>query len=328
MTACLALWWGLTAAHASGTSVAVAASAENGPLPDSAVQSLVWHAMATEQGHHTVLVDPDDTEAWLSTLKAQHVSTLLEVRVHWTVQAILLDGHIVADDVPTVQFTEWVVRDHLLESERVWEVHAPMAVVSTPQDDGRVVTLPEVALQEAVSQGVADAAPPVWRAGPPSRVTVPVEVCADPQWRDRHGPDWQKAALERVDRADQIVHQAGLTLHVAGYCEWQPETSSASLTALLDDLHAQPLRDGRIRLGLTARPDTSSSASMEYVGRAYTPGRDLVVADQTPPPGHDPARSRRPTGLHPADDRARARGPTTAHRRSAGGPGSSPATID
>ena len=98
----------LTAAHASGTTVAVAASADNGPLPDSAVQSLVWHALATEQEHETVLLDPDDTEQWLTTMKDQHISTLIEVRVHWNMQAVVLDGHIVADDVPSVRFTEWI----------------------------------------------------------------------------------------------------------------------------------------------------------------------------------------------------------------------------
>jgi hypothetical protein len=133
---------------------------------------------------------------------------------------------------------------------------------------------------------VARVRPPIWTGEVPEPIAVPVEIVADEEFRARYGPGWAARADLRVERASALLRAAGLRLDVRWHGAWRSSAEAADLSALLDDLAGAPRRDPRaIRVAFTGQVGPDLDDPLQDVGRAYLPGRDLVVADQPPVPG-------------------------------------------
>jgi hypothetical protein len=264
---------------AQAWSVAVVTDVQGGPLNDQAVQSALWHALKSNRGHD-VLVLPDDLREAEARMADEHLTTLLRFQVRWHAEAQWLDGGILADEVPIIAVTEHRVGPDGLREARRWQGTAPLAVFAAPGDHAWTV-LPEVTLQAAIDHALQPVQPVTWFTGRDEPVRLAVVLCADDAWRANHGMRWKQAALARLDRAADLLRQADLSVTAVGWCEWAPDQGLDTLPELLDDLAGLPLRDGTIRVGFTGLPQRPATGSpADDVGRAHTPGRDLVVVDQ------------------------------------------------
>ena len=282
----MALAWVLSTDVAWPGTIAVTAEVDGGPLPDAAIQSAVWHELRTAKGHDPLLLGSHEDP--VQRMSEARVSTLLTVQVTWHPEALWVDGGLLGDEVPSVEVVEWRLLQGRLEQQAVWQGAASLAV--TPDDAPNTWRiLPEVALQRAIARSLREVGPPVWSQLAEEPIRLPIQVCVDSSWRDAHGAAWERAAARRVGRADDLLRQAGLGVRIEEWCEWTPPPGAQSLAELLEDLAEEPLEEGLLRVGLTAHPGLQTRDGwVDDVGRAFTPGRDVVVVDQRAAVEHDP----------------------------------------
>jgi len=180
--------------------------------------------------------------------------------------------------VPVVQIVDRTLDgDQLREVRRVVGQQGPGVV----EIDNQVVVVPEVGMQGALGKAFDALSVPAW--GPRhTRRTLPVVVAADAAWKVRHGDRWQAEILARVDLASRLLAPVGIALEVVGTQDWAAPMALPSLSARLRHLADQPLdsRRAALRIGFTGVAGPSGPGLLEEVGRAFEPGRELVIVDQ------------------------------------------------
>ncbi len=278
----------LSVSSAQAATVAIMATTDAHVLNGTAVQSVVWHALRAELGHDPLMLDGDLDDAH-TRMKHAHVTTLLKFQVEWDLDRVEVDGGVLVDKVPTVRVHEYQVAGDQLALVRTWNAHGALALYRINDNHSTgYLAMPEVSLQEAILTALGPVSPPVWQTRATDVVQLPIAVCADDEYRAFYGKRWKAEATQRVDRASALLAPTGLALRVADYCDWQSPHDATTLKALLEDLASNPLPNGLLRVGFTQQMhlETAEITSVEDVGRAFQPGRDLVVADQALPPGH------------------------------------------
>jgi hypothetical protein len=300
MTSLLALIAALSSASASpgatGT-IAIVAEADEGPLPRSTLESVLWHALYEDMGHDARFLPTLDATA-IAAMRDTTMTTLLHVRLAWKTDAVHIQlpeqpSYFVAGHYPSIETTEYALQGDLLVARRTWRTEGPVSVYRVRDDRERhYIGLPEVSLQETASHALRPVQAPVWRSEI-DWLHVPVVLAADEEYRSFYGEDrWHITAGRALDRANAILRPAGIQLRVAGHQEWQSPDGLTDLSDLLKAMATHPHADpAAIRIGFTGqtRLAVAWQAEMEDVGRAYMPGRDVLVADQAVAPGHDPA---------------------------------------
>ena len=292
MNALRCLWTALalTSAPAQAASIAVMADSDEHALNDAAVESILWHALHAKLGHDALFVEGELPEVH-GALKAAHLTTLLRFHVSWSTDLVEVDGGILMDQVPTVHVEEYRTGPQEMALVRTWDAHGALALYRVSETTSLgYLAMPEVSLQETIFTALGPVQPPVWRTQPTGVVTMPIEVCADDEYRAFYGERWKAEVDKRVQRASDLLAPAGLALRVSGHCDWESDLKDQSLKLLLEHLAEQPLRDGLLRVGFTQQMhlESGEATRIEDVGRAFQPGRDLVIADQALPPGHQP----------------------------------------
>jgi hypothetical protein len=212
------------------------------------------------------------------------------VGVSWQAQSVHPEGHpLFAAQAPRITVEELVLSDGALRPAASWEVTGTLALYEVTGDRrSDVVTLPQVALEEAISVAMRSTRPVVWH-GEPDLVEVPVVLAADDELQRFYGARWTALATARVRHASVLLEQAGIALRVLGTETWESDDEANGLTALLDGLSAEPRsHPGAIRIGFTQQTELARhwSDANEDVGRAYVPGADVVIADQPAVPAH------------------------------------------
>ncbi|TVQ91886.1 MAG: hypothetical protein EA397_08275 [Deltaproteobacteria bacterium] len=282
---------------AKAGTIAVVAEAQDGPLPAPVFSSVIWHALYDKDGHDAVFLPRLDASA-VQAMQGTAMTTLLHAELVWRPESLRIgaedhEAHLIGGYYPHIKTTEYALRGDRLVATRTWSTTGPLSVykVTSPSDD-HFIGLPEVSLQETVVHALQAVQAPVWTEEP-DVITVPVILAADEEYRSFYGSSrWQGTAGRAVDRANALLRAAGLRLEVIEHQRWTSPDELTDLSDLLRDLHAQPRSHGNaLRVGFTGqtRLEATWESHMEDVGRAYTPGRDLLVADQASPPGHDPA---------------------------------------
>ncbi|MCB9663167.1 MAG: hypothetical protein H6732_03570 [Alphaproteobacteria bacterium] len=298
----------LAAQAASAADVAVSVHAGEGPVDEVRTEAVVWHALHLRHGLEPLVVGLDPAtdageEALAHRLREAHVTTHLDVSVTWRHQVVGVgEGLLAVPPAAEVDVVERTLGADGLQVRRRWHaVGAPAVYRATPgsltagtrvRDDG-VLTLPDVSLEEAVWVALDPLTVPAWGGGD-APLRVPVVVAGDASYRAFYGVSWRREATARLRAASAILAQAGLTLHPVGFETWEVEQGddAPDLPGLLADLAARPQRvdEAVLRIAFTQRPPASGPlAGIEDVGRAFTPGREVVVVDQSLPPGHAPA---------------------------------------
>lgn len=287
-TCALMLSW-LIATSAHAETVGLVVDVDGGPFSQASVQSVAWHAIMGERDHDALLLGSDGS-GWVGALQSHQLTTLIHLDVSWRAQVVRLEGGAVAaPSAPEVRATELVLVDGELVSKSTWLTVGAAAIYSVDEDvGGGFVSLPEVALQEALSVAMEPVRPPVWRTETADPVVLDVELVADEEYRAYYGAAWPRIAGARVERASRILKQAGVALRVTTSGAWTSPAGTTDLTDLLTSMaRTERQTDAVLRLGFTQQTGLASSWSeTEDVGRAYVPGRDVVVADQAAPPGH------------------------------------------
>jgi hypothetical protein len=283
--ALLALLGSAQAAETVGVFVQV----EGELLPKAAVWSNVFHALKAEHGHTPLFLEDEQSAA--QVLAQAYLTTAYRVTVAWNSEALVVDGGVLLGEVPTIDVTEYTLHDGLLHPDRSWAAHGAAALyrVSDGGEDS-FVSLPEVALQDAMKVAVEPMAPVVWKVTEPPLLQVPLIVAADEEYRAFYGKDWPREAMRRVNRANELLAPAGLALHATEFEAWNSPDHAKELGQLLEHLADQALREPNLRLGFTQQDlGHRTLDGVESVGRAHMPGRDFVVIDQRMAPGHDPS---------------------------------------
>lgn len=280
------------AAHA-GT-VAVQVEAGDGPVEAAAVEAAVWHLLHDVHGHDPVLVEGPD--AAVARMRAEGITTFVTVDASWSWHVVRLDGPGGLAIPPSLDLE---VVEHVLHGDQLEPVRASRTTGApalyralVPYGGvapGGVVALPEVALQEATAVALSSLTAPAWGVRPAPR-RVPVTLVADPAYRARHGGEdgWGAVAGARVAAANHLLRGVGLALDPRPGPDWDPPPSD-DLGVLLRDLAGRPRPEGDavLRLGFVRRAPQDGRSAPEDVGRAFSPGQDVVVLDQASPPGHD-----------------------------------------
>lgn len=285
----IALLLVLLSMPARAGTIAIVAHEAHQEVPQAAVDAMLWHALYDRFGHDAVVVDE---AAAVPEMKAQGLTTLLTVDVHWVPLTADLphDGGVVGSLAPKLDLHEAILDGHRLVPCATWTVQGALALYDDKHADGSVsvVSLPQVALEEAVDTAIRPVPPPTWR-DTPDLLAIPVVVVGDDEYRHFYGADWEAEADLRIERASALLAQAGLRLDIVGHETWTSPASAVGLSALLDSLASLPsTHPTAVRIGFTQQTDLADAASaqVEDVGRAYRPGRDVVVADQAAIPDH------------------------------------------
>lgn len=285
----------LTASTALAADVAVSVRTGAGPVDRRGAEAVVWHAL--EHGHdlQTLVVPPSGERTWAAALREEGVRTHLDVTVQW--KKLIVDvgeGMKAATPSPEVIVVERVLVDDQLVVRARWRaVGAPAVFRVAGVDDGSLLTLPDASLQTAVATALSQLTVPAW-GDRDAALRVPVVVAADPAYRAAYGPGWRAEAARRVLAGSRILAQAGLALDVVGFQAWEgvPDDGSSGVPSLAEQLDAlqrtpNPLPAAALRIAFVEPPPGSRLLDgAEDVGRAFTPGVDVVVADQPLPPGH------------------------------------------
>ncbi len=281
----------------AGTVAVVAEVDERGPLPASTVRSVLWHALHTSHGHDAVFLDALDATA-VETMRGTTMTTLLHVDVDWHPDAAKVERpgeapFLVGGHYPVIVATEYALEGEALVARYTWTTEGPVSVYHVKGDDPyRFISLPEVSLQETSSLAVEPLHAPVWRAEP-DLIRIPVVIAGDDEYRAFYGEvGWRRVARRAVARANALLADAGLALDVVGHEAWDSPDTLSDLSDLLEAMHLRPIdHPTALRVGFTGqtRLAVEWQGEMEDVGRAYLPGRDVIIADQAATPGHDPA---------------------------------------
>jgi hypothetical protein len=281
----------------AGTVGVVVEGAPPAPLPDSTFRSVVWHALYAEHGHHATFFDSVGPQV-IPAMRDESLTTLVHLNITWRPDSVRIDDpsgetYLVGGHYPVILTTEYQLRGDALVATGAWRTEGPISVFRVKgETPARFVSIPEVTLQETTSHALRPVQAPVWTA-PIDVVRVPIVLAADEEYRAFYGErGWNPVARRAVDRANAILSPAGLMLDVVGEESWVSPDGNQDLSALLDALHALPAPPQRaIRVGFTGqtRLAVEFEAEAEDVGRAHLPGREVLVADQAAPPGHDPA---------------------------------------
>jgi len=301
----LALTWllGAVPAHAGAydDTVTVVVDVEDGPLPESTVRSVLWHALYAEHGHRAAFVDALDASA-VQRMRGSPMTTLLHVEVSWRPDTARVeresgDVYLVGGHYPVIDTTEYALEGDALTARYTWHTEGPISVFQVRGDTpNQFISMPEISLQETVSLAVRPLHAPLWR-DQVDTIQIPVVLAADDDYRAFYGEQgWRDVAARAVDRANALLGEAGLELTVVHHESWTSPADETDLSVLLEAMAARPLParrpfDRALRIGFTAQTQLAVAwdADMEDVGRAYLPGRDLLIADQAAHPGHDPA---------------------------------------
>ncbi|MFT4623428.1 MAG: hypothetical protein ACI8PZ_002084 [Myxococcota bacterium] len=273
--------WLAIAANAS--TIGACVTVDGGAVPLAAVQAMAWHALRDAHGHdaHLVACNAPDLAA---QLEQRQLVTLIHTAITWLPHNVERDGVYFATRVPNLTVTELQVVHGALTPRRTWSV---LGTPTLATRDDTTLSLPDLSVQDAMARALRSVPRPAWRGAEPPRLRVPVRVVADEEYRQRHGDRWRDEAAARLNRASDILAQAGLSLEVVGYGDWASTDSNTGLAALLRELSHAPTTDGAIRIGFTGQPERGSryDATAEDVGRAWTPGRDVLLVDQASTPG-------------------------------------------
>jgi len=276
------------AVPARAGTIAIAADEDREVVAPAAIEPMLWHALYDRYGHDGVVVDPDRAAP---EMLSQGLTTLLRVHVTWTpLTTSLPGGSIVGAMAPRIEVRESILRDERLYPYASWYAQGALALFDEHHHDGSkaVVSLPEVSLEEAVDSAIRPVDAPTWKATP-DLLAIPVVVAGDDEYRHFYGAAWKAEADLRVERASALLAQAGLRLDIVGHDDWISPGGAQGLSALLDSLATAPsVHANAIRIGFTQQTGLADAdtAQVEDVGRAYRPGRDVVVADQAAVPGH------------------------------------------
>lgn len=277
------------AVPALAADVAVTVTVEEGPVDPVGAEAAVWHALRDQHGVEPMVVDHVATAP--AAMAREGVSTLYALDITWRNQVVRLDdGRVAVPPAPDVQVTEHVRHGDTLTPVRAWKAVGAAAVYRDGLAEDALLTIPELALQDAIRVATKDAVPPTW-GHDTARLRIPVAVAADASYRSFYGARWRKEAVARLEAASALLAQAGLTLDVVGFETWEGAEAVDDLSGKLAHLGEQPrIVDAELRLAFTLVPGTpAADAALEDVGRAFTPGRDVVVVDQRLAPGHHPS---------------------------------------
>lgn len=264
----------LAAVAAAAPTVAVRAEV-TGDFPAEAVESAAWHALYGV-GHEARVVGDDAVAA----MSDAGLATLLDVRVRWERRGVDTGERVAAAWAPVTEVVRRrLVGGRLVEDMR-WTVAGDPVLYRT---GGQIVSLPQIAVENNVAEALAAVEPPAWRAED-ARIVAPVVIVADEEYRARHGAAWPEVAARRVRRASALLAPAGITLEVVGADDWT-SPDDAGLGALLADVARDPLAEPRaLRIAFTGQPDAAWDAAGVDLGRAYCPGRDVLVVDRAAVP--------------------------------------------
>ena len=299
-----------TPALATGETVAVVIETAEGPLPDSTVQAVIWHALYESHGHRALFLPALDERA-VDALRGSPITTLVKVELSWRPDSARVerdDGevYLVGGHSPVLDTTEYALDGDVLRARYTWHTEGPISVFQVRGDEpNRFISMPEVSLQETISLAVEPLRAPVWREATDT-IEIPVVLAADDDYRAFYGEDdWKQVAGRAVSRANALLTDAGIELRVVQHETFESPEGVDDLSGLLETLSARPIRvhrdpsaphpvkgaDRALRIGFTAQTQLAVAwdAEMEDVGRAYLPGRNLIIADQAAHPGHDPA---------------------------------------
>jgi hypothetical protein len=252
---------------------------------------MVWHALFDRHGHDAVVLD---TGSPVDRMRAEGLTTLYRFDITWSpLTARLDDRGIIGSLAPTVEVEEHRLAGATLREFAHWTTQGALALYEEvpPQGEPAIVSLPQIALQDAIGVAVNPVMAPTWYRVEPS-LEVPVVLVADEEYRTFYGPRWKGATDLRVRRASAMLSQAGIRLEVVGHGEWTSPDELHGLSDLLDALAETPrMRPDAIRIAFTQQTDLATVAHQEVedVGRAYQPGKDVLVADQAMVPDHAPA---------------------------------------
>lgn len=292
-----ALWFSGTPAHAGSATIAVVTQAEDGPLPATTLDSVLWHALNNGHRHRATFYDALDSDA-VQAMRGTTMTTLLHVELSWkpdTARVERPDGevYLVGGHYPVIETTEYSLDGDQLIARTTWTTEGPLSVFHVRGDDpDRFISLPEVSLQETATLAIAPIQAPVWTAES-DRVRIPIVLAGDEEYRSFYGEDhWKTVAGRAVARANAILDEVGVVLEVADHEAWTSPNDLTDLSDLLGAMAARPVQhDSALRIGFTGQTSLAVAwqAEMEDVGRAYLPGRDVLVADQAVTPGHDPS---------------------------------------
>ncbi|MBW1878169.1 MAG: hypothetical protein JRJ84_07395 [Deltaproteobacteria bacterium] len=290
LAASTSLWFLCSAPALAGT-VAVQVEVHQDEVPSPAVEAMVWHALFDRHGHDAVILDADDP---IRRMRAEDLTTLYRFEVSWSPLTARLDGRgIIGSLAPTVQVEEYQLDGAALRPFAHWTIQGALALYDEIPSQGEpaIVSLPQIALQEAIGVAVNPVMAPIWYREDPF-LDVPVELVADEEYRSFYGSRWKEVADLRLRRASVMLRQAGIQLEVVGHHSWTSPDDLHGLSDLLDALAATPReRPDSIRIAFTQQTDlaTVPDREVEDVGRAYRPGSDVLVADQAMVPDHAPA---------------------------------------
>ncbi len=273
----------LAALSAQAATVGACAVVEDGPVPLAAVQAMTWHALRETHSHDPHLVRCDGPDV-VEQLQKARVVTLLQTELTWLPHRIQREGQTFLSQLPWVTITELQVEGGALVSKRHWETVGTNDAAGSPDSP---VFYPDLAVQDAIHRLMASAPPPTWRDAPDARQSIPVVIVADEEYRALHGPGWRREVGARIDRASQILDQAGLELQVVGDRDWRSPNGTGELEALLPSLKDVEAPQSALRIGFTAQPQRGArtDSRAEDVGRAWMPGRDVLLVDQLSQPG-------------------------------------------
>ena len=284
----------LPAVSQAGT-IGVVVHSDVSPIEQRTIEAVTWHALWSASGHEAVFFDALDASV-VDTLIAEKITTLVEIRVEWIVDATsdAEHGALTGARAPIIHLTEHAIDKRALWARSKWTTSGAIALYALDepsQDLPTYISMPEVALQDAMSLAVQPVTAPVWTITADELVHIPLVITADDEYRSFYGPSWKTHIERRVARANGLLRRAGLALSIEATQEWDSPDHLTDLSALLDDLALleRPIERG-IRVGLTQQTDLATrwNRTSEDVGRAFVPGRDMVIADQALAPGHDP----------------------------------------
>jgi len=280
--------WLLGSVPALAGTVAVQVDVRQDEVPAPAVEAMVWHALFDRHGHDAVILDAGDP---VPRMQAEDLTTLYRFEVSWSPLTTRLEGRgVIGSVAPVVRVEEHRLDGSTLHPYAFWTTQGALAIYEEIPLHGEpaLVSLPQVALQEAIGVAVNPVMAPTWFRSEPY-LRVPVELAADEEYRAFYGPRWKAVADLRVHRASALLHQAGIELDVVVHRDWTSPDDLGGLSDLLDALAATPReRPDAIRIAFTQQTDlaTVPDREVEDVGRAYRPGNDVVVADQAMVPDH------------------------------------------
>lgn len=280
----------------------------DGPLSDDIVEAVAWHAATRATcgaspvaadactADVPVMVDRVDGGALRDAspgdvaraLHARGITTFVDVSVRWHAQVREIgtpDGGTRFDFLPDprVEAVQYRVHPDRLAEEARHSGRGGDALVAVAGRAGAHAVVPEVALRRALAEALDPIAVPRWGTRLVA-ARLPVVLAVDAAWKARHGAAWAREARLRVAVASALLGEAGLALDVVAHVSWDAPVDLPDLAARLHHLHAADLGvavpPGALRIGLTGVSTPSEPGRPEQVGRAFEPGRDLVVADQ------------------------------------------------